>query len=925
MSSIDALFDDSPDMVIDYVAAATDYVATATDYDAAATDYVAAPIRLDAYQEEALQRSITDDNLIIAAGPGSGKTTTICEIIAQSAQHPESRVLVLVFNICAQETIDSRLESKGVNLMNKKSVSNQGAYGAAVLTFDKFAHQVNIAPATTHDELAFICDSIYGEDADAVPTSTNTSERSYRSRIEDAIIKVSKYGFGFWTHIIIDEAQDVNQYHAILINSLYEFSNQIECMMPIKQRTKLIVAGDPRQELYEGATWFSHLWSDRPDSEKIILKYNHRSTPKIVSILNAYSKHHFPTIHHDQISARVDSDHSDHQSNFYVIEHSHNKINGFRGTNTMAKLGKKCADKLYNLQPSEAYVVVPITTTTWDLSLATTALRQHISTIRPGYNAIDCTGDDNLPKEENIYIIANAKKIKGTERNKVVIFGADNNYDLKFDKATQIKSLFVALSRAKDSLSICIRRGAESYLDLILPVIRELDPQYADQLPQHTSKQLSSLYFIKVTGTTDAVERGISTVEGIIPVILKKLISPTITLDKSAIDPDFTGCFAESLIAWALDVRLHGIDGIRFKVSIKKHKWGFYKSDKDQRYVYCNNKYNVESRQKLVCNIKELCCGESDAYAETVARYSINAGALWEISSRFRKIPDNHAANVAAFIRKLFGDNGIVNNVIYSKMCGFNIVNITGKDRSNGKDRPCIWGIPDFIINDIPIEIKYVEKLTDDHRRQSATYATMIGAKYTILLNANDGCTEYIKAISSDELKSYGFAIIIMNNARSAFIGREMPLAMVSECTVTVDCTLTIYPIIISVHQRPDNTRSALAFYGQGAGVISCFDGSIEDFEKWVCSFSSIQTFITWGQDIGKENQIDVAKIWEAKKKLDSAQIQSIGAEDTMHEAFSYLLPKFENQFINRHSLKSYKHLVVAAVFANIVRPCGRV
>jgi hypothetical protein len=630
---------------------------------------------------------------------------------------------------------------------------------------------------------------------------------------------------------------------------------------------------------------------------------------------------------------------------------------GFNGLDTMTQLGKKCAEHLRHEEPCDAYVVAPISTKKWQIENATIALRQHISTLRPNYYAVDICqsnlgdGDANVggtassgakgrahsgADKSKIYEIANSKKIKGTERKKVVIIGADTNYDISVDRSSQLKALFVALSRARDSLQICIRRESGAFgsdLNLIFPVLREIDPVFAEHLTLKCTKRVSYQYFIKVTGSTDAVERGLSTIEGIKPSVIKKLKSPTLSLDRLSIDLDFTGCFVELLIACALGIDLTGVGNVEFRESNIKQEWGFYSSPKGH-FIYCNSKSNVDARRRIISNIKELCRGESYGYAQTVARYSVIAGAVWEISSRFRNVANDFAAPVADFITDLFTDADTVSlsssyGISYNIRKEFNLCGDAadiGSGRTATQNPPCIIGVPDFIIGDVPIEIKYVSELTDDHRRQAAIYASMIGAEHSILLNALSGDTEFVSAIPRNDVIMYGLASIFMTNSRSIIVGNMIPTPP------------NIAPVVIAVHYH-GNRIQALAFHAQDAGILSCYDAesdadsdsdlvpgseSNSAFDDWVQSISKYQTYITWNQQVSpvtKTASINLSEIWNTKKMADRA----FAVSDDIFSVFSYVMAGFENQYINYELLNNNKHLMIATIFSNLVRFNGMV
>ena len=236
--------------------------------------------------------------LVINAGPGSGKTTVLCALAAEIRRRaPDASVLVLAFNREARRVVSNRIETLGCQddggmgegpVLAAKEVHRaripQGMVG--VRTFNEFARGiVEMCPSIPP------CGVVLG-DQDGKP-GVGASSDDYDPELFAAALALRTLVPKDlrWDWLIVDEGQDVQIKHVGLISEL-----QQRC-------SHFVVAGDPRQELYPGAMWFSNLWVDTPEHERAFLRFNHRSHPRIVSLLNAYSARAFPQLHVDQISA----------------------------------------------------------------------------------------------------------------------------------------------------------------------------------------------------------------------------------------------------------------------------------------------------------------------------------------------------------------------------------------------------------------------------------------------------------------------------------------------------------------------------------------------------------------------------------------------------------------------------------------------
>lgn len=671
-------------------------------------------ITLDSDQAQAVALSRTQNRLLICAGPGSGKTTTVCEIAKAACEISTSRVIILVFNVCAEVMLIKRLKALKVKLIDKNRVGKSD-YGVCVITFDKFAHQINLI----YDDPFEIQDDF-----------------SYRIRLERAANHIKLYGISEFTHVIVDEAQDVVSKQSVFIDAITKNDN------------KLIIAGDPRQELYAGANWYSKLWAETPCNEKIVLHYNHRSSKKIVDVINTFSRTHFPNLHHDQIATRDDI------GNFSIIM----SPGEYYDTKTLSLLGKTIAKCMIGGEISDnpdVYAIAPITLNGWRLESVTLAARQTISTEHPGFNAIVLNEDSNkrMPKS---YEIATALKIKGTEKSKVVVFGVDCEYKIKVDRAMQLKSIFVAISRARDDLTIVCRSNkhpANNCRDTIgcLQALGNVK-----ELPISLSGGRDNKYDPFVRISNSKLDKGLSGVEGLELSHEVVYEGECVNVPLEVYDTDFVGCYVEALIAEALGMILMNSDILKISTT-KKYKENDLHIENDNYILTCSKKAASNLRKMMGFEaFIDLCAGSSSAYIHTVLMYTIKAGLIWTVSERLLL----HKALVGPIIeniKKITGDG----EISYLKRYILDIP-LTRSEETSG----VIIAIPDFIINGIPIEIKHTKEITDIHRRQAATYATVIGAPYALLYNTQIGQMERISAITQKFMFDSARAMTVLERAR---------------------------------------------------------------------------------------------------------------------------------------------------------------
>src|SRR5690606_22654719 len=103
----------------------------------------------DPYQHAAIHAVLNEGGKhILLAGPGAGKTTTVCNIAYEAAQRGQ-RVHILAFNREAESTLTTRMKTMQgkIKLLSKETVTeNVEQKGILILTFDKYVHTFRTKP-----------------------------------------------------------------------------------------------------------------------------------------------------------------------------------------------------------------------------------------------------------------------------------------------------------------------------------------------------------------------------------------------------------------------------------------------------------------------------------------------------------------------------------------------------------------------------------------------------------------------------------------------------------------------------------------------------------------------------------------------------------------------------------------------------------
>lgn len=698
----------------------------------------------DPDQQAAIDRCYSKE-LVINAGPGSGKTSTLCYMASKiHNENKDYRVLILIYNKKAEVVLLSRLKYLKCNIINKRNAFDPEAKGICVVTFDKFGHS-------------------------AVKTAGKyVQDKGYRLTLELSIPIITTLG-NDWNHLILDEAQDILQLHQDVIKAIKDSNRNPLCICH---------AGDPRQEIYSSAVYFSTLWRDTPEENKQVLRYNHRSSKVIVNLLNEYSRVLFPTLHHDQIVVRKEKG----DFKIYLNEDP-------------IKRGEMVGKLVSDAEPGEAYALSLVSLDKFVLNKVTNTARQVISELRPGV-LINIFSDYTAYS----YDMATVKKMKGTEKSTVVVYGVELDYSLVIDEIMARKLLFVAISRAMNNLYLVANLSSNHLVkERLAPIFKcggikqELKTEIRYKLPS---------FSVGVTTSLLGCESGLSSCNAISVKPMRGDITASMRLETD-LGADFIGHYSEALILKSLGIDLPTPDNI---VVNSGGSYDLHLFKRKDIFILETISSKVETYKQIIsdCRTKlSFIEGKDEAYFYATLKYSFEIGKLWTVTKELlgtSLVAQYNASKIASYIKKntigLSEGGKLVAWKQYSEKIYF---------RRGGTDKPYLGTInyiPDLIAfvtssasadgKLIPIELKHTLKLTEQYRRQAGIYACLSKSEYCLLINASDGKVENIKATDYQTTMNTARAILAIRLARRQVLGPLSTMAILPPKNLNYNCIVSV-------------------------------------------------------------------------------------------------------------------------------------
>ena len=238
-------------------------------------------------------------NMLVLAGPGSGKTRTVahrCAYLIKVERVPAHSILVLCYNRSAAMTLRKRI----------RGLCENDSIGMTICTFHSLALRIlgmsaKIAFRGSNGE-----GGVIGGLENVIPRATDmlTGQKEIPGMDHDQILQSL---IGHWNHILIDEYQDIDeeQYKfvsAITGRVLKEDENRIA------KKLCILAVGDDDQNIYQfrGAnTKFIKQFEQDYNADIFHLVENYRSTQNIISASNELIAHNQDRMKvHDEI--RID-------------------------------------------------------------------------------------------------------------------------------------------------------------------------------------------------------------------------------------------------------------------------------------------------------------------------------------------------------------------------------------------------------------------------------------------------------------------------------------------------------------------------------------------------------------------------------------------------------------------------------------------
>lgn len=664
----------------------------------------------------------TDKTFVIRAGAGAGKTTTLAHVTKQLLENnPQERILVLAYNVAAEAAFSKKIKLIKVPKITNVNIYDNSKFGVAVCTFDKFGYRIN-----KYDEMTT---QTYDEDAD---NDLNFAE-GYRRALERAFVNLTKNSHLLkFTTMIVDEAQDILPQHVQIINEM------------IGQVKKVIIAGDPLQELYEGASWYRSLLEEH---NVINLRYNHRCGPQIVAALNLFIERNFPALYVPQIPVIVDTDDT---KKFNII---------VADTINCTYIGNICGD-LVNSKDRH-YILGPITTNKFGLDNIAPAARQIINEKNPTCNVKVAKSGDRI--DDIDCVISTSKLVKGTESDHVILFGTDIAYAIKLDKNTVARHFYVALSRGIKTLTLVHRESIEKEaFDMLEPLIELAGGGRRQNIIAANAFTLPSTIVEVSSGDDFTTESGLCTSESIAAGEFASLATgQSIPIDIQG-DDDFVGLFAESLIMDKLGILPFRCEDVEIVKHGKRFTHIGYENDRYTIYTKANNE---EAIVNLINTIK-LLSPKNNAYLYALIRFSIAAGRLWTVSERLEHVEhlepyiENCTKQLLAVFKKTDPSDLCINFMHHGSHEAQ-----PGRGEEGEASASLEYNI-NITIEGHPIDLKYVDEITVTHRKKSAICAMIMGAKFALIYNLKTGIIETVAASNKMQVEMTARAIVGLRFAR---------------------------------------------------------------------------------------------------------------------------------------------------------------
>ena len=236
-----------------------------------AESYQAIIQSLDNPVQEAVAASPADKNLLVLAGPGSGKTRTLvhrCAWLVKAESVPPESILVLCFNHRAMLELRSRI----------RHLTGPGGRGITVMTFHGFAMRLTGRSFLENQGSDLDFDPIIDE-----AVALLTGNRDILGISPEDARDTCLAGF---RHILVDEYQDIDQRQYAFVSAL---AGRLE--QDADTRITLMAVGDDDQSIYkfrDANIRFIRRFQEDYKAKPIYLLDNYRSSHAIIQASNDF-------------------------------------------------------------------------------------------------------------------------------------------------------------------------------------------------------------------------------------------------------------------------------------------------------------------------------------------------------------------------------------------------------------------------------------------------------------------------------------------------------------------------------------------------------------------------------------------------------------------------------------------------------------
>ena len=367
-------------------------------------------------------------------------------------------------------------------------------------------------------------------------------------------------------------------------------------------------------------------------------------------------------------------------------------------------------------------------------------------------------GDVKYKPGEEFYYFGTARKLKGTEREVVILIAPSKRYGVPENEYR--KALYVCLSRAIKKLIIIL--SSDECIQLSSPLGQIIK---SDENILKNFKFKSDIVQAKTSFAYTRVRDDLSiskTIEVKFSEYSNNNHSECPKLEDGVMkipsNEDFVGLYIEALFAIKL-----GADIKNWLKIIKSPKTNLRVLTRKETQV-AQGKF-IEKLEdgsfRLLLKYGELPkipdeileCKDL-AYVITVLNYSSQIGKIWCASQQVLKMANIHRQELDNLIRDLIKYLKLDDNSKHIFLSwGEPLIHHVNCTRSEQKKHSCIMGISDLLFDNLVVEIKFSQH-KEEHLRQVAIYSSILGVP-ALLVNVQQGKIYCVEPAKLEQVEQY--------------------------------------------------------------------------------------------------------------------------------------------------------------------------